>query len=92
MFALFRQVHYACHYYHHPPPPFPYTLNALGSSLPTPALLGAPSNTHSAMRHPVPGPFWIPQHVCPAATHTPGTDVGPTMGPRSWPKRMWRGR
>lgn len=68
------------------------TLNFLGSKLSISALRVSPSSSISAMRHPVAGPFCIPQHVCPAATHRPGTAVLPTSGPRSSPNLMWRGR
>lgn len=56
------------------------------------ALVAAPSSSISATRYPVAGPFWMPQHVCPAATQTPGVEVCPMSGPRSSPKRMCRGR
>lgn len=74
------------------PPKSPQILYLLGSNLATSALVASPSITISAIKHPVPGPFWIPQHVCPAATHSPGTVVSPTSGGRSSPNRMCRGR
>lgn len=72
--------------------PRPQTLNFTGFKLSASALLVAPSKTYSDINLPVPGPFWMPQHVWPAATKSPGTVVGPTNGPLSCPNRTCLGR
>lgn len=70
----------------------PHILNFLGSRTSISALFASPSNSISAMRHPVAGPFCMPQHVCPAAIQRPDTDVWPIRGPRSLPNLMCCGR
>jgi len=60
-----------------------YTLNRRGSRDEMSELVGLPSRMYSDINLPVAGPFWMPQHVCPAANHRPGTDVAPMSGPES---------
>lgn len=53
----------------------------LGSKLPIFADFAAPSKIISDINFPVPGPFCMPQQVCPAAIKSPLTPVSPIKGP-----------